>query len=73
MPVELRRIDPAQNMRHFYALDIEADLFGGARLMKQFGRIGARGRIEALAALQKQAERKTRRGYTPSEVSDFRA
>ena len=50
--------------------------------MKQFGRIGARGRIIAehyddealaLAALQKQAERQTRRGYTPFEVSDFRA
>jgi predicted DNA-binding WGR domain protein len=34
-------------MRRFYALDIEADLFGCARLMKQFGRIGARGRIIA--------------------------
>lgn len=70
--VELRRIDAARNMRRFYRLDIERDLFGGVRLMKQWGRIGARGRITAKhyeneatarAALQKQAERKRRRGY----------
>lgn len=59
-------------MRRFYRLDIERDLFGGFLLMKQWGRIGARGRImaerfeseaPALAALQKQADRKRRRGY----------
>jgi len=70
--IRLERIDPARNMRRFYALDIETDLFGGARLTKQFGRIGARGRVMAehyddaalaLAALQKQAERKRQRGY----------
>jgi predicted DNA-binding WGR domain protein len=33
--VELRRIDPAQNMRRFYRLDIQPDLFGGVLLMKQ--------------------------------------
>jgi len=72
MPVELRRIDPAKNMRRFYRLDIEPDLFGGFLFMKQWGRIGARGQIKAerfdgeapaLAALQRQAERKCRRGY----------
>ena len=71
-PVELRRIDPARNMRRFYRLDIQPDLFGGFLLMKQWGRIGAHGRIkaerydnEALAsdALQRQADRKRRRGY----------
>jgi predicted DNA-binding WGR domain protein len=70
--IELRRIDPARNMRRFYRLDIDPDLFGGFLLMKQWGRIGARGQIkaerygnEALAAiaLQRQAERKRRRGY----------
>jgi predicted DNA-binding WGR domain protein len=59
-PVELHRIDVAQNMRRFYRLDI------------QWGRIGARGQIKAerydaaapaLAALQRQFERKQRRGY----------
>jgi predicted DNA-binding WGR domain protein len=70
--VYLRRIDPARNMRRFYQLDIEPDLFGGVMLMKAWGRIGARGRVTAerfeseapaLAALQKQADRKQRRGY----------
>lgn len=71
-PLSLFRIDATRNMRRFYRLDIEHDLFGGFLLMKQWGRIGARGRImaerfeseaPALAALQKQADRKRRRGY----------
>lgn len=71
-PLSLFRIDATRNMRRFYRLDIERDLFGGFLLMKQWGRIGARGRIiaerfeseaPALAALQKQADRKQRRGY----------
>lgn len=70
--VELRRIDDARNMRRFYRLDIERDLFGGFMLLKQWGRIGARGRVTAeryddeapaRAALQKQADRKRRKGY----------
>ena len=73
-PVKLRRIDPAQNMRRFYRLDIERDLFGGFLLMKQWGRIGARGQIKAerfdteapaLAAMHLQAANKRRRGYVP--------
>jgi predicted DNA-binding WGR domain protein len=71
--VELHRIDAARNMRRFYRLDMQPDLFGGFLLVRQWGRIGARGRIvaerfddeaPALAALQKQAARKQRRGYT---------
>ena len=67
MPVELRRRDPAKNMHRFYRLDVQPDLFGGVLLMKEWGRIGAHGRMvaerydtEALAldALQRQAERK---------------
>ncbi len=70
--VRLRRIDPARNMHCFYRLDVQQELFDGVLLMKEWGRIGARGRMvaepydsEALAAatLQKQAERKRRRGY----------
>jgi predicted DNA-binding WGR domain protein len=70
--VHLRRIDSAKNMRRFYRLDVQPDLFGGVLLMKEWGRIGAQGRImagrydseaPALAALQRQAERKRRRGY----------
>ena len=70
--VELHRIDPTQNMRRFYRLDMQPDLFGGVLLVRQWGRIGARGRIvaerfddEALAAaaLAQHAARKARRGY----------
>ena len=71
-PVFLRRIDYTRNMQRFYRLDVQPDLFGGVLLVKQWGRIGTRGRIvdesyqsEALAAdaMQRQAERKRRRGY----------
>jgi predicted DNA-binding WGR domain protein len=70
--VTLRRIDPAKNMARFYAMEVQFDLFGAIMLMKQWGRLGTGGRIAgepyasialALAALQRQAERKRRRGY----------
>ncbi len=70
--VHLCRIDGARNMHRFYRLDVQPDLFGGVLLVKEWGRIGRRGRIvdenydsEALAAaaMQRQAERKRRRGY----------
>ena len=68
----LRRVDPSRNMNRFYRLAIEDDLFGGVSLMRQWGRIGAQGRVVAehydtealvVAALQHQAERKRQRGY----------
>ncbi len=74
-PWLLRRIDHARNMRRFYLLDVQPDLFGGALLVKQWGRIGTGGRIvdesygsEDLAAdaMRKQADRKRRRGYVES-------
>ena len=70
--VHLRRIDGAHNMRRFYLLDVQPDLFGGVFLVKQWGRIGTGGRIvdenynseaSAAEAMQRQAERKRRRGY----------
>ena len=73
--VHLRRVDPARNMCRFYRLDVQPDLFGGVLLVKEWGRIGAQGRIvaerydnevPALDALQRHAERKRRRGYMPS-------
>jgi predicted DNA-binding WGR domain protein len=72
LALELRRIDAARNMRRFYRLDVQPDLFGGFLLLKQWGRIGARGRIVAdrfddatlaVAALAQHAARKARRGY----------
>ncbi len=73
--VNLRRVDPARNMRRFYQLYIEPDLFGGSLLVKQWGRLGTQGRSVAerfddqalaVAALQSQAERKRRRGILAS-------
>jgi predicted DNA-binding WGR domain protein len=72
MPVELRRVDPARNMRRFYRLDVQPDLFGRVLLMKQWGRVGTGGRMMmesyestdlAADALERQADRKRRRGY----------
>jgi predicted DNA-binding WGR domain protein len=68
----LHRIDPARHMARFYTMDVRRDLFGCIVLTKQWGRIGTHGRragechaTEALAvaAMQRQAERKRRRGY----------
>ncbi len=59
-------------MARFYRLDIQPNLFGGVSLMKEWGRIGSRGRITAehyeseavaAAAMQRKADRKRRRGY----------
>jgi predicted DNA-binding WGR domain protein len=70
--VHLRRIDATRNMRRFYRLDVQPDLFGGVLLVKAWGRIGTEGRsvVEhfddatlAVAALARHAARKARRGY----------
>jgi predicted DNA-binding WGR domain protein len=42
-PVHLRRIDPTQNMRRFYTLAIQPTLFGGASVIRNWGRIGTNG------------------------------
>ena len=77
----LHRIDPARHMARFYAMHVELDLFGSIVLVKEWGRIGARGRIVgelhptealAVAALQRQADRKRRRGYQPAIVAEAR-
>jgi predicted DNA-binding WGR domain protein len=39
--LHLRRIDPARNMRRFYLLDMQPDLFGGVLLVKEWERVGA--------------------------------
>jgi predicted DNA-binding WGR domain protein len=71
--LHLRCVDPARNVRRFYRLDIQPDLLGRFMLLKQWGRVGTHGRMLAesfeseelaLAALQRQAERKRRRGYS---------
>lgn len=72
LPVHLRRIDPTQNMRRFYALAIQPTLFGGASVIRNWGRIGSNGQAmmqtfdrpdEADDALRRLERSKRRRGY----------
>ena len=70
--VLLRREDRSKNMRRFYLMTVQRDLFGGASLIREWGRVGSPGKlrvehhrdeghaVNALAALAKQ---KRKRGY----------
>ncbi|WP_083195256.1 WGR domain-containing protein [Pararhodobacter sp. CCB-MM2] len=71
--MHLRRIDPERNMRRFYRMTVQPDLFGGASLIRAWGRIGTRGRQMvdvhsdegmAVNALMALAARKRQRGYS---------
>ena len=77
-PVHLRRIDPSQNMRRFYSLSIQPTLFGGASLVRDWGRIGTRGQsmietfdtpAEAGDAMTRLERQKRRRGYLDPHAS----
>jgi predicted DNA-binding WGR domain protein len=68
----LDRRNPGANMARFYALCIEASLFGDATLLRERGRIGTAGqrKIElhdsegnAMEVLEMWLRRKQRRGY----------
>ena len=72
-PVHLRRIDPTQNMRRFYTLAIQPTLFGGASVIRNWGRIGTNGQSmmetfdsedDAAVASLRLERAKRRRGYT---------
>lgn len=72
LPVHLRRIDPTQNMRRFYMLAVQPTLFGGASVIRNWGRIGTIGQSmmqtfdrpeEAGDALSRLERSKRRRGY----------
>lgn len=77
-PRRLRRIDPAQNMRRFYLLALQPTLFGGASVVRTWGRIGTSGQTmmetfdqpdAAGAAFDLLERRKRRRGYQDAECS----
>ena len=68
----LKRIDPETNMRRFYMMTVQRDLFGQSALVTEYGRIGQAGRVQvayledeaqALGALADKADAKRRRGY----------
>lgn len=70
--LKLRRVDPRQNMRRFYLLTVQRDLFGGATLVREWGRIGSAGKLQishhrdegqAVDALALIAQKKFKRGY----------
>ncbi|OKO70103.1 WGR domain-containing protein [Bradyrhizobium sp. NAS96.2] len=71
-PRYLRRIDLSRNMRRFYALSIQPTLFGGASVVRHWGRIGSNGQslIETFddagtadCALMRLERVKRQRGY----------
>lgn len=71
-PLYLRHINPSLNMRRFYMLSIQPTLFGGASLVRNWGRIGASGQSmietfdyadQADGAWRRLERRKRRRGY----------
>ncbi|WLE00502.1 WGR domain-containing protein (plasmid) [Agrobacterium leguminum] len=70
--IYLRRIDPSQNMRRFYVLAIQPTLFGGASVIRNWGRIGTNGQSkietfdsdhDAATAAMRLQKAKRRRGY----------
>jgi predicted DNA-binding WGR domain protein len=70
--LHLRRIDPDLNMRGYYRMSVMSDLFGNSSLVREWGRIGARGQIliethadegRAVNALMKLAMAKKKKGY----------
>ena len=69
--VTLARTDEARNLKRFYLLDVQPDLFGQWSFIRDWGRIGQAGQTcnipyptsqEAEAALDRQRRRKERRG-----------
>ena len=42
----LVKIDPTKNMRRFYELDVQPNLFGGFSVIRSWGRIGTKGQVK---------------------------
>lgn len=68
----MTRVDPEQNMKRFYALELQRDLFGHWECVRSWGRIGSRGRsMKSMFSTQREAAEeadkwyraKRRRGY----------
>ena len=74
--ITLTRTDPTKNMRRFYRLDVQPDLFGQWCIIREWGRIGSAGQVrmvpydtaaQAHAALAVQRRMKERRGYASAQ------
>ena len=79
--MHLHRIDPARNMRRFYALSLQPTRFGGASVIRHWGRIGTGGQsmmetfdrpADAISALGRLERVKRRRGYQDAGAPDSR-
>lgn len=73
----VERRDPRRNMARFYSLSIEETLFGQARLVRRWGRIGTTGRTvqhsfdnesEAVRLFLELLRAKRVRGYQPRRI-----
>lgn len=71
-PVHLIHVNPELNMARFYGIDIQPTLFGEVSVLRNWGRIGTKGRdmmvtyedsTQAANALLKLDKQKRRRGY----------
>lgn len=70
--VLLKRVAPEKNMRRFYLMTVQRDLFGRGALIIEYGQIGQAGRVRvahhedealALTDLAHKTEAKRKRGY----------
>lgn len=70
--ISLRRVDPSRNMNRYYRMVVHRDLFGGATLIREWGRVGSPGQIRkeyhvdegrAVDALADVMLKKRKRGY----------
>jgi len=71
-PVHLIHVEPERNMARFYGIEVQPTLFGEMSVLRNWGRIGTRGRAmmvtyedaaHATEALKKLDKQKRRRGY----------
>lgn len=46
LPIHFRKIDPRNNMRRFYTLSVQPNLFGEWCVMRSWGRIGTLGQSQ---------------------------
>lgn len=68
----LKREDLTHNMRRFYVMTVQRDLFGGVSLIREWGRVGSAGKVmisyhrdegQAVNVLSDIARSKHKRGY----------
>lgn len=78
----VERKDPTRNMARYYAMAIEATLFGDVCLTRRWGRIGARGQArqhhfereeDAVLLFLELLRRKRMRGYRPQREQALKA